>query len=178
MTQAVCMSLTSIMTLHHDIASGYERRQQQVRGKQYLQSVVHQANLDKGIGLLAVALKLEGQQNVGNHKVKESQCHDRVHYDACGTIHAAPKRSCIEYCRVHFTCLVCCQLACFKNRTTCICVWKCEDSDRICRIYTCQGHDILYTSIASKFGLCTDRLQQLLSQHFGTVEELSYSSDM
>lgn len=39
-------------------------------GKQYLQSVVHQANLDKGIGLLAVALKLEGQQNIGDHKVK------------------------------------------------------------------------------------------------------------
>lgn len=163
---------------HHDLAFGYRQRQQHLRGKRYLQSVVHQANLDKGIGLLAVALKLEGQQNVGNHKVKESQCHDKVHYDACGTIDAAPKRSGSEYFRVRATRLECCQVACLKNRTTCIRIWKCEDSVRVCRICTCQGHDILYTSIASKFDLCTDTLQQSHSQHVGTVEELFYNTDM
>lgn len=58
-------------------------------GKLYLESVVDQANLNKGVGELAIAPELGQQQHAGDKEIKNCKGHNEVYCDLCGTVNIA-----------------------------------------------------------------------------------------
>ena len=53
------------------------------RQEAYLQRVIYQTHLDKGVRLLSVPFEFGQQQYIGDHKIEQRACHHAVHNNAC-----------------------------------------------------------------------------------------------